>query len=311
MSRSSGFRIRSLRPPLNVPARTPSPTSPSCDGHNGQDHSTPLVRTSPRTDARRTGRTRPAPFPQRWRIVPPWGNRHGQGGGNRGVEPVTSPRYVAHCQAPAPADAARTDRSGRSGGNIFEVCGAPAGRSRRRRARHGRPRSEPNGGGGGGGALRGRRFAAIFALWRAFLVLFRTASRSAGDSFSRSSGLFSRSSRLRPQRVGARRRPRLVGVRAVRGIAGGGEAAGAMDGCPQDWPGPLALPVHRRVTDRPQGNGHDQPGRNQGVEHVISPRYVADSPSTGAFLLPEPGDIVVLVVLGSRSKGTAVTTVRI
>ena len=169
-SRSSGFRIRSLRPPLNVTARTPSPTSPSCDDHNGQDHSTPLVRTSPRTDARRTGRTRPAPFPQRWRSCRPGETGMDRGVGTRGVEPVTSPRYVAHCQAPAPADAARTDRSGRSGGNIFEVCGAPAGRSRRRRARHGRPRSKPNGGGGGGRAQRGRRFAAIFAFFR---VVFR------------------------------------------------------------------------------------------------------------------------------------------
>lgn len=159
------------------------------------------------------------------------------------------------------------------------------------RARHGRPRSEPNGGGGGGRALRGRRFAAIFALFRAILpfcwVVFAFILRL---SFALSG----------PRRLGAEDSVPLgssrgAGQRRWRG------AAGAATDARRTGRGPLALPVPRR-DDHPRGGGHDQPGWNKGVEPVTSPRYVADLQAPGRSCVARQSQAGTRTI--SRSAGS-------
>ncbi len=111
MSRSSGSRTRCLPLPLNVPVRTPSPTS-AVARRGRAPEGADRVRAS-------------ASRPPEGRRVTPLGDRHDQQGWSRGVESVTSPRYVAGRQAPAPAEMLRQP-IGPAGpeGTYIEVCGA-------------------------------------------------------------------------------------------------------------------------------------------------------------------------------------------
>lgn len=92
MSRSSGFRIRSLPPPLNVPERGPSPTSPCLlrPQRSGPFHPV-SARISPRTDAEGLAGPGQHPSPRRWRSCRP-GKPVGTGGVGTGGLNLSHPR---------------------------------------------------------------------------------------------------------------------------------------------------------------------------------------------------------------------------